>query len=137
MRIWAKRVALGASMLGLVNIDAGADEPPAKAGTVIREFDTQGFHVRVDRSRQVIAVNVPEERGFARGDAAQREEAPVAPTLSDSGAFVSASVLAQKAKQFDDGLYAAVDLAAQNGSGEFPGKSATARPAGTRPGGGG
>ena len=40
-----------------------------------------------------------------------------------SGAFVSASVLAQKAKQFDDGLYAAVDLAAQSGAGKFPGKA--------------
>jgi hypothetical protein len=37
--------------------------------------------------------------------------------------FVSASVLAQKAKQFDDGLYAAVDEAAQRGAGKFPGKA--------------
>jgi hypothetical protein len=39
-----------------------------------------------------------------------------------AGGFVSGSLLAQKAKQFDDGLYAAVELAAQNGSGTFPGK---------------
>ncbi|HEX8797556.1 MAG TPA: hypothetical protein VF772_03040, partial [Terriglobales bacterium] len=36
--------------------------------------------------------------------------------------FISASMLAFKAKQFDDGLYAAVDLAAQHGTGKFPGK---------------
>ena len=45
------------------------------------------------------------------------------PTLAAGGGFVSASVLAQKAKQFDDGLYAAVELAAQNGAGRYPGKS--------------
>jgi hypothetical protein len=33
-------------------------------------------------------------------------------------------MLAQKAKQFDDGLYAAVDLAAQQGAGSFEGKAA-------------
>ena len=32
-------------------------------------------------------------------------------------------MLAQKAKQFDDGLYAAVELAAQQGSGTFAGKA--------------
>lgn len=36
--------------------------------------------------------------------------------------FISASMLAFKAKQFDDGLYAAVDLAAQHGAGKYPGK---------------
>ena len=47
------------------------------------------------------------------------------PTLTevDSGRFISASVLAQKAKQFDDGLYAAVELAAQRGAGNFAGKA--------------
>src|SRR5262249_54745118 len=36
---------------------------------------------------------------------------------------VSAAVLTQKSKQFDDGLYAAVELAAQNGAGNFAGKT--------------
>lgn len=36
--------------------------------------------------------------------------------------FASAGLLVQKAKLFDDGLYAAVELAAQNGAGEFSGK---------------
>jgi hypothetical protein len=40
------------------------------------------------------------------------------------GRFVSAAMLMQKAKQFDDGLYAAVELAAQRGLGAMPGKSA-------------
>jgi hypothetical protein len=38
--------------------------------------------------------------------------------------FTSAAALAQKAKQFDDGLYAAVELASQNGAGKFRGKAA-------------
>lgn len=37
--------------------------------------------------------------------------------------FTSAAVLAQKAKQFDDGLMAAVQLAAQSGHGQFVGKA--------------
>jgi len=36
--------------------------------------------------------------------------------------FASAGLLVQKAKSFDDGLYAAVELAAQDGAGEFSGK---------------
>ena len=47
----------------------------------------------------------------------------MSPTLAATGGFVSASVLAQKAKQFDDGLYAAVEEAAQNGAGRFAGES--------------
>ena len=40
-----------------------------------------------------------------------------------SGQFVSAAMLVQKAKQFDDGLYAAVELAAQKGTGNVPSKA--------------
>jgi hypothetical protein len=43
------------------------------------------------------------------------------------GGLVSGSMLAQKAKQFDDGLYAAVELAAQQGAGPFAGKAAMLR----------
>lgn len=46
------------------------------------------------------------------------------PTLDrlPSDRLTSAAALSQKAKQFDDGLYAAIDLAAQNGVGDFGGK---------------
>ncbi|HEX4149990.1 MAG TPA: hypothetical protein VHY20_13420, partial [Pirellulales bacterium] len=52
-------------------------------------------------------------------------EAPLYPTLAatEAGELVSASALAQKAKQFDDGLYAAVELAAEQGAGSLPGKA--------------
>jgi hypothetical protein len=59
-----------------------------------------------------------------------REQTPIQPTLvglTGGGGFISAAVLAQKAKQFDDGLYAAVDLAAQRGAGTFAGKAALLR----------
>jgi hypothetical protein len=39
------------------------------------------------------------------------------------GQFLSAAILIQKAKQFDDGLYASVELAAEEGQGEMPAKS--------------
>jgi len=46
----------------------------------------------------------------------------VVPTTRDDSKFVSGAMLIQKGKQFDDGLYAAVELAAQNGLGSFGGK---------------
>lgn len=48
----------------------------------------------------------------------------ITPVGRDYTKFVSAAQLMQKAKQFDDGLYAAVELAAQDGLGDFAGKSA-------------
>ena len=53
------------------------------------------------------------------------EEAHLAPTLVPfaGGGTISAALLAQKAKQFDDGLYAAIELAAQQGAGKFAGKA--------------
>jgi len=37
--------------------------------------------------------------------------------------FISASIINAKAKQFDDGLYAAIEIARQKGTEKFPGKS--------------
>src|SRR5262249_11557943 len=54
------------------------------------------------------------------------DELPLSATLAQfSGERTgSAALLAQKAKQFDDGLYAAVELAAQQGGGQITGKVA-------------
>lgn len=104
-----------------------ATEPPVKSsGSIpVREIEEQGYRIRLDLSNQVLRLDVPEDRGWARDASAGPEEATVTPTLAGvaDGRFVSASVLAQKAKQFDDGLYAAVELAAQKGAGTFAGKS--------------
>ena len=52
------------------------------------------------------------------------EEPPPQKTLAglSDGQFASAAVLIQKAKQFDDGLYAAVEIAVQEGAGSVAGK---------------
>ena len=123
MRKLAHGTLLGAGLIGAMSAPVAADQPANPSAAVIREFDVQGFHVRVDPAAQVIGVSVPEVREFSGTDRAGREEAPISPTLAPTREFVSASIVAQKAKQFDDGLYAAVELAAQNGAGRFLGKA--------------
>ena len=88
--------------------------------TVIREVHANGWCARLDLSGQVLSLEVPEvdfvqdvERGICL--------LPTAPEAG--GTAVSAGALLLKAKQFDDGLYAAVDLAAQTGAWSFVGKA--------------
>ncbi len=71
--------------------------------------------VELDLGSQVLSLKV--------GSSGADEPTPV-PRITDLPAadFVSAAVLADKAKQVDDGLYAAVDLAIQQGAGWFPSK---------------
>jgi len=83
-----------------------------------------GYTIELDLAGQVLKIDaVPYEIGSRSG--AFAEEVPVRARIGDLDKceFVSASVLAQKAKVFDDGLYAAVDIAAQNGAGCFRGKA--------------
>jgi len=90
---------------------------------VVREIQAQGYRVRLDLSPQVLGIDIREETIYDRP--AKIDEDPISPTLrplAEDG-FVAAAVLAQKAKQFDDGLYAAVDVAAQQGAGSFAGKA--------------
>lgn len=103
---------------------AAAESPEKNAGPrLVREISEQGYRIQLDLSSQVLRLEVPEDRGWA--NEATHEEAAIAPTLAGVAdrRFTSASVLAQKAKQFDDGLYAAVELAAQQGAGMFAGKA--------------
>lgn len=94
----------------------------------MRELKVENHRVRLDLSPQVLRLQAPEDRGWSPqdGDSEGAAEAAIFPMLpiGETGAFMSAAVLAQKAKQFDDGLYAAVELAAQNGLGGFEGKAA-------------
>lgn len=95
---------------------------PAEVPTPVRELDVQGYHVRLDLSRQVLGIKIPDDRVYGERGVV---ETPIAPTLpTGRGAFISGSMLSQKAKQFDDGLYAAVERAAQDGAGKFQGKAA-------------
>jgi hypothetical protein len=102
-------------------------EPQAGAGVAsqtakpVRQITVNGFHIGLDLSSQMLSLRIRDARGLG-GDSDPEFEAPIAPTLSgaENGNFVSASMLAMKAKQFDDGLYAAVELAAQQGVGVPP-----------------
>jgi len=83
--------------------------------SVIREVHTGAWCVRLDLCRQVLRL-----------EAAEYQEAggPLLRTLpvAEPGP-VSAATLLLKAKQFDDGLQAAVELAVQRGAGRFIGKT--------------
>jgi hypothetical protein len=99
---------------------------PAKLPAPTRAIVAEGYRVELDLNSQVLGIDVPEERGF--GQQQKSEEAPISPTLEGlGGGLVSGSMLAQKAKQFDDGLYAAIELAAEDGAGRFRGKAAMLR----------
>ncbi len=89
------------------------------ASAVTRELRGDGYRVELDLSPQVLSLSIPEELTWQEG-----EEALAPSCRGVSSGFVSASMLALKAKLFDDGLYAAVELAAQRGVGRFPGKAA-------------
>jgi hypothetical protein len=91
----------------------------------MRELRADGRTLRLDLSRQVLRIDIPEDHTFGFRQSTAESEAPISPTLHrfQWDTFVSASMLAQKAKQFDDGLYAAVELAAQSGAGDFAGKA--------------
>jgi hypothetical protein len=99
-------------------------------GTPVRMDQLGGYTVELDLSEQVLGLKILEELQLG-GGGRRGVEPRVIPSLADllpaytsfgQRLFVSASMLAQKAKQFDDGLYAAVALAAQEGTDDFAGK---------------
>ncbi|MGL4553208.1 MAG: hypothetical protein ACRC33_18745 [Gemmataceae bacterium] len=71
-----------------------------------REVTAGGWRVRLDPSRQVLRLEVPETAG-------RPPLSPVLPPGEDGPS--SAATLLLKAKRFDDRLFAAVELAAQRG----------------------
>lgn len=85
---------------------------------MIREVTVEGKRLKVDDSGQVVSLDCPEDVTW--------DDPGLAPRVADLGgsSFVSCSVLAAKGKAFDDGLIAAVELAAQAGAGGFAGKAA-------------
>ena len=85
-----------------------------------REVHAGDWVVRLDLSRQALRVDVSEDDWDGGRKPRGR---PVSPVLKIDDGPVSAATLLLKAKQFDDGLYAAVELAAQQGAGRFPGKA--------------
>lgn len=97
--------------------------PSATPAVPLRTVDDpSGWQIVLDPRDQSIAIDLLHRR--VRGGDDGERETPIAPTLPVTGGFVSAAMLLQKAKVFDDGLYAAVELAAQEGAGRFRGKRA-------------
>jgi hypothetical protein len=82
--------------------------PLAPAGSLMRDLAGPGWHIRLDLAPQVLSLSMFEETILRGG------ERPLVATCPATG-FVSASMLAVKAKLFDDGLYAAAEIAAQSG----------------------
>jgi len=83
------------------------------------------YRAHLDCSEQVLGIDLSVREGWS-GEGGEAELLATFPAAKGS-MIVSASQLAQKAKIFDDGLYAAVDLAAQQGLGSLLGKKALLR----------
>jgi hypothetical protein len=96
----------------------------AEAGNShLRIIRQKGLEVRLDLSTQVLGLEIPEDRGWGRSSGkAEAELYPTIKSVSTRLDFVSASILVAKAKQFDDGLYAAVDYLCQDGTKRVVGK---------------
>ena len=89
----------------------------------VREVRNGNLLIKLDLSKQILGLEIYKEMGW--GEKREQVEADLYPTIRDiphGTDFVSTSVLAAKAKQFDDGLYAAVELLCQQGTKEFVGK---------------
>ncbi|MDF0668152.1 MAG: hypothetical protein P0119_19075 [Nitrospira sp.] len=90
------------------------------------------FKVELDLSTQVLAIQAPEEQdfwgSFGSDEVQQRAETRLYPILDLNTicptAPMSAAVLAQKSKIFDEGLFAAIEVAVQDGGGRHAGKAA-------------
>ena len=78
------------------------------------------YLVEIDKATQVLALDIPEDSGLGEAELLAR------PPLF-ARRMMPASLVAQKAKMFDDGLMAAVELAADRGCGRLRGKSALLR----------
>ena len=91
--------------------------------TSTRIIRQQRLEVRLDLSTQVLGLDIPEDLEW--GQSSWKVEAELYPTIRTVPRredFVSASIMVAKAKQFDDGLYAAVEYLCQNGTDRFIGK---------------
>src|SRR5258708_19316660 len=89
-----------------------------QAHRVARGVGGCGFGGGLDLPRQVLWLSRPPQR------AGENDDEPLAPCAERAASgFTSASALFVKARLFDEGLCAAVELAAQRGAGRFMGKA--------------
>ena len=88
---------------------SGQPVTPPPPGAVTRDLRGDSWHIQLDLTPQVLSLDIPRETTWDEGE---EELAPTCDGFSDG--FISASMLAVKAKLFDDGLYAAAELAAED-----------------------
>src|SRR5208282_1064450 len=84
------------------------------------------YEVTLDTSRQVLRLDIPEDYSYDFRSMEKSGEAPLYSSFAeadlDASTFAPAAVLALKARLFDDGLYACVEMAADAGLGRLAGK---------------
>jgi hypothetical protein len=92
--------------------------------TNYRIIKEDGLEIKLNLSTQVLSLDIPEEKGWGETEGAV--EADLYPNLRSMNlpetAFASTSIFMAKAKQFDDGLYAAVEYLCQFGTDTWIGK---------------
>lgn len=90
------------------------------------------FEVSLDCSQHVLRLHAPVRKIEVEASSASGADSfagaavvpdPVLSFARQKGTFISAAVLAQKAKQFDDGLMAAVDVLASVGCSQLMGRA--------------
>jgi hypothetical protein len=81
------------------------------------------YEVTLDTCRQVLRLDIPEDYKHHFPSKEKSDEPALYPSFAEAGLdaskFAPAALLALKAKQFDDGLYACVEMAADTGLGRL------------------
>ena len=94
---------------------------------LIKEILEDGYRVTLDLSSQVLFLEVPDDKfsGTMKGKVKEKA-AEIYPNLKSIPEgymnFISTALIAQKTKNFDDGLVGAVEILCQNGADKFTGK---------------
>jgi hypothetical protein len=96
--------------------------------SILREVHADGWCVRLDLSGQMLRLDIPDVEDDWHDESSKSTGPVLLPALPfTSDGPISAATLLMKAKQFDDGLCAAVELVAQQGTGRFAGKASLLR----------
>ncbi len=105
--------------------EAGPDKPSGltEYHPLVSERKSEGYTIKVDLSGQVLSLEIPKRVRQGGGSEDRLYPTPGGLIPANQGGaphagrvnFVSAAILAAKAKQFDDGLYAAAEIAMQEG----------------------
>ncbi len=103
----------------------GAEQDLDPTHVEVRGSDGKKYRLVLDLKGVGYELSVPEDKVYGRGGKAPPVELrPSFGALSPTwGSYLPAVALALKAKQFDDGLVAAVDLALEKGIGPLPAKA--------------